>query len=232
MKTLGIILSLLLFGVSPVIAREMESHQMLSNIPQIYVCENFLSDEECFHLIELGKKTLKRSEVMDKPQDGQERSQVSPVRTSSGAWINWQQDTVVQNIESRIAAVTNLPVENGENFHLLNYQYKQEYKPHYDFFPDGEPTLQFGGQRAISVVIYLCDVVEGGETIFPRLGISVKPKKGSALFFHNCDPEGNPDPLTLHGSVPIEQGEKWVVTKWIRQGPFQTLRQQHYSPRR
>lgn len=37
--------------------------------------------------------------------------------------------------------------------------------------------------RLFAVLIYLNDVVEGGETLFPTWGLGVKPKKGRVLIF-------------------------------------------------
>ena len=39
------------------------------------------------------------------------------------------------------------------------------------------------GPRILTFFLYLSDVEEGGETAFPMLGISVKPKKGKALLW-------------------------------------------------
>ena len=39
------------------------------------------------------------------------------------------------------------------------------------------------GPRILTFFLYLSDVEEGGETHFPLLGISVKPKKGKALLW-------------------------------------------------
>jgi hypothetical protein len=29
--------------------------------------------------------------------------------------------------------------------------------------------------------------------------------------------DGRPDPDTLHAGVPVERGEKWLATLWLRQ---------------
>ncbi len=74
------------------------------------------------------------------------------------------------------------------------------------------------GQRIATILIYLNNVSEGGETIFPKINLQISPKKGSALYFHYGNQKGQTDRLSLHSSVPIINGEKWVATKWIRQG--------------
>ncbi|TQE07235.1 hypothetical protein C1H46_007145 [Malus baccata] len=48
------------------------------------------------------------------------------------------------------------------------------------------------------------------------VGLKVKPRKGDGLLFYSLLPNGTIDPLALHGSCPVIEGEKWVATKWIR----------------
>ena len=55
----------------------------------------------------------------------------------------------------------------------------------------------------------LNDVERGGWTAFPRAGIAVEPKKGSAAFWWNLKRNGNGDPMTLHGACPVLLGFKW-----------------------
>ena len=52
-------------------------------------------------------------------------------------------------------------------------------------------------------------VPAGGRTVFPRIGVSVKPIAGSAIFWYNLLETGEPDRLTLHGACPVLYGTKW-----------------------
>jgi hypothetical protein len=61
--------------------------------------------------------------------------------------------------------------------------------------------------------------LEGGETDFPRLGIRHRGRKGDGLMFRNVDAEGRGDYRTLHAGLPPTQGEKWLVSLWIRDRP-------------
>merc|ERR1719367_1872408 len=64
---------------------------------------------------------------------------------------------------------------------------------------------------------YLSEVPLGGWTAFPRLGVAVQPRKGSAVYWHNLKRSGRSDMHMLHGGCPVILGSKWVTNKWIRE---------------
>ncbi|XP_021737888.1 probable prolyl 4-hydroxylase 7 isoform X1 [Chenopodium quinoa] len=51
-------------------------------------------------------------------------------------------------------------------------------------------------------------------------GYAVKPSKGDALMFFSLHPDATTDPMSLHGSCPVIEGEKWSATKWIHVRSF------------
>ena len=63
----------------------------------------------------------------------------------------------------------------------------------------------------------LSDVVRGGATAFPKLGVSVAPERGAAVFWYNLRRDGRGDVRTLHGGCPVAYGAKWIANKWIRE---------------
>ncbi|XP_047312851.1 probable prolyl 4-hydroxylase 7 [Impatiens glandulifera] len=202
--------------------------------PRAFIYKGFLSDEECDHLINKAKDKLKKSMVADN-ESGE--SVLSEVRTSSGMFFTKAEDEVIANIEARLAAWTFLPEENGEAIQVLRYELGQKYEPHMDYFVD-EVNQQLGGHRVATVLMYLSNVVKGGETVFPdselkdaqpkdedvsdcaRGGYAVKPLKGDALLFFGLHPDATEDPMSLHGSCPVIEGEKWSATKWIHVRSF------------
>merc|ERR1711862_1094774 len=71
-----------------------------------------------------------------------------------------------------------------------------------------------GGARTSTFLGYLSDVSEGGRTVFPGLGLSVKPEKGSALFWLTVRTNEEYDSRMYHMGCPVRNGNKWVFTKW------------------
>ncbi|NVE00603.1 2OG-Fe(II) oxygenase [Massilia sp. BJB1822] len=189
--------------------------------PVLAVLDDLLTHEECDRIVGLARDRLQRSATLD-PLSGQH--QVKDHRTSMGVFLPAAGDAFLDGIERRIAEVMNWPRANGEPLHVLHYDVGAEYRPHHDFFdpakPGFGPTLARGGQRVSTLITYLNEVEGAGETIFPALHLSVVPKKGSAVYFEYFNESGQLDWDTLHGGAPVTQGEKWVVTKWMREGVF------------
>ncbi len=185
--------------------------------PDVVLLDNFMTHEECDAFCELSKSTLTKSTVVD---DATGDSVNHEHRISLGTYFTLGQNDLVKKIETRIAEVTGTPVPNGEGIQILNYAGGGEYRPHFDYFPDnagGRVHTAHGGQRIMTVIMYLNDVKAGGATILPDINLSVYPKKGSALYFSYFNSKGQVDPTTLHGGAPVVEGEKWIATKWIRE---------------
>ncbi|KAG6493613.1 probable prolyl 4-hydroxylase 3 [Zingiber officinale] len=204
--------------------------EVVSWEPRAFMYHNFLSKEECEHFIMLAKPHMKKSTVIDNSNG---KSKDSRVRTSTGTFLHRAQDNVIKAIETRIANYTFIPVEHGEGLQVLHYDVGQKYEPHYDYFYD-KFNIKNGGQRVATLLMYLSDVEEGGETVFPnakvnssslpwynelsdcgKRGLALKPKMGNALLFWSMKPDGTVDPLSLHGSCPVIKGNKWSSTKWM-----------------
>jgi prolyl 4-hydroxylase len=194
---------------------------MVLERPQVIVFSNVLTKEECEQLIEQSRSKLSRSTTVD---DATGKAQVHEHRTSSGTFFHINENPFIAKLDHRIAALMNLPVHNGEGIQILNYQIGGEYKPHFDYFPPDLPGsathIARGGQRVATLVMYLNDVEEGGETIFPEIGLKVAPRQGCAVYFAYCNSMQQIDPLTYHGGNPVIKGEKWIATKWMRQHQY------------
>ncbi|WP_041763851.1 2OG-Fe(II) oxygenase [Pseudoxanthomonas suwonensis] len=194
--------------------------QLLASLmlPRVVVLGGLLSDEECDALVELSRPRLRRSTTVDAQTGG---SQVHADRTSRGTFFERGAHPVCATIEARIARLLEWPVENGEGLQVLHYPPGAEFRPHYDYFDPDEPgaevLLRQGGQRVATVVMYLNTPARGGATTFPDAHLEVAAVKGNAVFFSYDRP--HPMTRTLHGGAPVTEGEKWIATKWLREGP-------------
>ena len=193
---------------------------MAMSHPRVVVFGDLLSAEECAELIALARTRLARSETVA-TRTGE--SEVNEARTSEGMFFHPAEFPVCARLEARLARLLDWPLENGEGLQILRYRPGAEYKPHYDYFDPAEPgtpaILKRGGQRLASIVCYLNTPEAGGATVFPEAGIEVAPVQGNAVFFSYDRPD--PCTRTLHGGAPVTEGEKWVATKWMREGRFE-----------
>ncbi|PRW32905.1 Prolyl 4-hydroxylase subunit alpha-2 isoform A [Chlorella sorokiniana] len=207
--------------------------QVLDAEARIFLFHNFLTEAECDHIVGLAKPKMERSGVVDTKTGN---SDISDIRTSSGTFLERGQDDVIAGIEERIARWTLLPVGNGEGLQVLHYSKNQEYQAHWDYFFD-EKNVANGGNRYATVLMYLNDVEEGGETVFPnipapggdngpefsecaRKHLAAKPRKGAAVLFHSIKTTGELEKKSLHTACPVIKGEKWSAPKWIHVGHY------------
>ncbi|MFO1225795.1 2OG-Fe(II) oxygenase [Roseateles sp.] len=187
--------------------------------PRVVVFQGLLSDAECDGIVEAATKRLARSETVATNSEG---SEVNAARTSDGMFFERCESELIRRVEARIAALLRWPLDHGEGLQVLRYRPGAEYQPHYDYFDPAHAAtasiLKRGGQRVGTLVMYLNHVEAGGATIFPDIGLDVMPVKGNAVFFSYDRP--HPSTQTLHGGAPVIAGEKWIATKWLRQGVF------------
>ncbi|XP_009783364.1 probable prolyl 4-hydroxylase 9 [Nicotiana sylvestris] len=204
--------------------------QVLSWFPRALYFPNFASIEQCQSIIKMAKANLEPSSLA--LRTGETEETTKGIRTSSGTFISASEDKtgILDLIEEKIAKATMIPKTHGEAFNVLRYEIGQRYQSHYDAFDPAQYGPQ-KSQRAASFLLYLSDVEEGGETVFPYesgqnmdanydfskcIGLKVKPRRGDGLLFYSLFPNGTIDLTSLHGSCPVIRGEKWVATKWIR----------------
>lgn len=183
----------------------------ISADPHISIVRKLLQPHECAYLMRRGEPLLKPS-LVDDPTTGAGRP--DPIRTSHGAaFVPHEEDLVIHALNRRIAAATATQVGNAEALYVMRYTPGQEYKPHLD------ALAGLGNQREWTAIAYLNDAFEGGATVFPELGLTLRPEPGDLLLFRNSAGDGEPDLRMRHAGQPVTRGEKWIATRWIRHGP-------------
>ncbi len=181
--------------------------------PWVITLENFVSPEEAQRFIDIGASVgyARSSDVGELKPDGTYDENVNEGRTSTNAWCNetCAQDPIIKPVMDRIESLTQIPYNFTEDLQLLKYEPGQFYQTHHDYI-EFEVDRQ-GGVRILTVFLYLNDVEEGGGTNFPRLNLTVAPKRGRVLIWPsvlNEDPD-EIDNLTHHQALPVIKGIKY-----------------------
>ena len=190
----------------------LATEERLSERPFVSCFRHLFTAEECSFLVREAQPFLAPSLVIDPSSGLQQRN---PVRTSdSMAFPFVRESPAVHALNRRIAAITGSSVREGEPLQILRYRPRQQYRPHFDAESGTD------NQRILTVLVYLNEDYEGGETRFVRTGLTFKGKRGDALVFRNALPDGRPDELTQHAGLPVTAGEKLIASRWIRQREF------------
>ena len=114
---------------------------------------------------------------------------------------------------------------NAREIGLLHYDHGASYGLHQDC-QVGDMRSEHN-ERTVTLLVYLADVVAGGETCFPLLRLNVTPARGKALVMYNLDVEAPSTPgvasraeclvETQHESVPVALGStKLLWQQWFR----------------
>ncbi|GKY91956.1 hypothetical protein MPSEU_000167200 [Mayamaea pseudoterrestris] len=190
--------------------------RVVNRDPPMFAVDQFLTPSECFFLIHAAQDSFGPAPVV-----GKGSGEVSPARTSSTCYLARED---LANLMRKVCLLTGKPMEHCELPQVGRYFSTQQYLQHYDAFDleteDGQRFAANGGQRTITVLIYLNNVTNGGHTRFPALNIDVKPQEGMALVFFPASIDGVMDRMALHAAMPAID-TKYVSQIWIRQSTYQ-----------
>ncbi|MEO7635154.1 MAG: 2OG-Fe(II) oxygenase [Sphingomicrobium sp.] len=180
---------------------------------QLYLCENFLTPDEC-------RGINAQIDAGSYPSPLHEKEKHDGVRTSHSCNLNIY-DPLIADVETRIANLLGIERSWGEPLQGQRYEVGQCFKDHVDFFYIDQPYWAEyeprGGQRTWTAMIYLSDSVVGGGTRFGLLDLEIKPRLGRLLIWNNMAADGEPNGWMMHAGQPVEDGVKYIVTKWYRE---------------
>ena len=185
--------------------------------PKMY--PNLISPQETKHILQLANPLFRESRLVSGFSEN--------IRKSQTAWLS-PSDPVVKQIIERVCTITNLPFENCEKMQVVKYEPNGFYNAHYDAScDDKKECVEFeknGGQRVITMILYLNDDFTEGYTEFPNLKKQYKPEKYSGLLFYSLEKNGNKcHPLSLHAGMPVKSGTKYIANVWLREQKYTIL---------
>jgi prolyl 4-hydroxylase len=186
----------------------------------VYVAEipDFLTSKQCDALVAAAnKRTLIQSEI-----NGSHPIDLT-IRDSKQTWFDPGDHPCVDAIQAKTHALLAAMPEclvgkyDLERVQVAKYEPGGKYNAHYDADPcDGECPHS---QRFATLMVYLAEPLEGGDTHFPLLNRRVTPQKGKAVFFWVADPRSRDVfEKSLHAGLPVLAGTKWIANQWILTG--------------
>lgn len=181
--------------------------------------DNLLTDEECDTLILYAKERgLIESSVLSNDIDKETQYDVKN-RLSKTLWIKDDEHRIAMKVALLTEKLTKLPIHNQESLQIAHYDKGGKFNPHYDACNTGTQEYRNkinrnAGQRRATLLIYLNDDYEGGETIFNNIHLTITPKKGKGILFWNTNAKEDIILDSLHCGKEVKKGEKWICTKW------------------
>ena len=181
--------------------------EILSERPRMYYFPRFLSDARCDRIRELGLPHLKPSKT--------DAGLAEKVRSSTSFFFSQEQERAspeIMAVKHRAEAISRITLEYQEELQIQHYkaprmggQQKDFYIPHFDWIPSRP--------RVATLLIYLEEPEEGGETIFPLVRRN-SSNRNAQLFTRE-----QAEPLTLNmwnaGACASPEEE----TQWLRVRP-------------
>jgi prolyl 4-hydroxylase len=187
--------------------------EVANEAPRLTLFPGLFTAEECAWLAGAAAPMLAPAVVVD-PASGAQRS--DPVRVCDSAGFTLPlENPALHALNQRVAAASGTAWAQGEPLQVLRYRPGGEYKPHFDAIPG------FANQRILTMIVWLNEDYEGGETFFMKAGAKLKGRAGDALLFRNARADGTRDPDAGHAGLPVTKGEKWIASRWIRARPFE-----------
>ncbi|KAI1417806.1 hypothetical protein F5Y13DRAFT_151880 [Hypoxylon sp. FL1857] len=218
------------------------SIHILSKAPIVIYVENFLSEDERSHLLEISEPLFEPSTIT---HDGDSTHRDATIRDSEVALI--PRTDSVRCIEARARAVQGWRSDLWiERLRTQRYGENQHYAHHFDW---GSGSRGWG--RVSSFMGWVqADNVEGGGTEFPLLqrdasdelwcqwvecpkltesednssaqdgepltGVTFKPVAGNAVYWENFRPDGTGIGWeeTWHAGLPVQKGTKVGLNIW------------------
>lgn len=203
----------------------MAKEKKLKTIEQtICVKDNALPLKTCEKII----KAFEEMKRIGRTGTGETQGGVqNDIKTTNDMNLFYQRDEYLHDLGNECCEIANKEINNflGQFGQLEKWDYKEIWKHgsgydymnvqkydkgigHYHGWHTEQNYDQETSQRLFTVMFYLNDIEEGGETVFPMADVSIKPKAGTFV----CFPCGWP--YVHYGDTPISD-DKYIVTGWL-----------------
>jgi prolyl 4-hydroxylase len=206
---------------SPLPGRSPMKLRLLHQSPPVLAIDSFFTPEECQQVMDVTKAPDNDSALQ---VDSATFTLAVSKRTSTSWFCYYHQ---MPTLLAKVYHVLGIPYEQMEEPQIVRYRTGEEFSWHYDEVPPQQ--LDNGGQRLVTLLVYLNTVQRGGGTTFRDLlqgpdghPLTMKPVQGSALLFFPAYRDGRPDDRTLHKGE-VASDNKWIVQMWIHEKAYSAV---------
>ena len=170
---------------------------------------DFFGEQECKEIIDFSesRKDYRKSMILDDAGV----TKIDDTRTSYSINLSPAELGLYETLRNRAADFLRVPISHIEGLQCVRYAEGQQFFPHWD----SNNKLN----RRHTLLVYLNDDFNGGETYFPELMLKVTPERGKALHFLNEDLDGNVIQYSLHAGLPVKKGIKYACNIWVKNRP-------------
>ncbi|XP_058055967.1 prolyl 4-hydroxylase subunit alpha-1-like [Anopheles bellator] len=185
--------------------------ELLSSEPFVGIFHDVIHDSEIAKLKELGEPYVKQSGVTN--------DSWLPVYYDNHQTftLHDRDHSVVERLTRRIERMTGLSCETAEAMKVIYNEAGAFRTSDIDALrtPEERHKFAYAGDRLATVFFFMSDVEEGGRLIFPRLRVSIRPRKGHAAFWYNLKETGDADDRLRYSMCPLKEDSKWAAKKII-----------------
>ena len=185
----------------------MKNFNIISTNPIIFTLDDFI-DKNVLEDLLATKLNFQKGETRKNNANHHRKSYVAIVENHHPCV-----ELILKNIKNKLY----FDLTKIEKLQLQKYEKNCFYKPHFDIDTSYIKLRNnnLDQQRKYSIIVYLNDDYGGGETYFPKLNITIKPKLYRVLVFENCIRSSNfPNPLSLHEGKEVTKGCKFILNTW------------------
>lgn len=191
--------------------------------------KKFFSKIECDTLIKFCLLKKLKPIATSNPFDKNAKFFFNPENNVKGLVFDVK-DKIISWAIKRICKELTVDENKLEHPRFQEYETLGSYRDHYDFILVDRPYTNYhfsrGGQRLKSFIVYLNDDFKGGETIFKKQNLIIRPEIGKIVEWTNVLPKTDInskesyDLSTLHSSSPVTVGKKYSLVLFEREHKF------------
>ena len=198
--------------------KDHKNMHLIHTDPNIFLIDHFLTESELKYFDQYISEST--SDFRDSfTEDNASDVIYTRDRTSKFCFITKSKDHKIRSIESRVADLTGISSQNIEPFQIIHYTSGQQFTTHHDAgtLVEEKYIELLHPRRLATLVVYLNDLpFPNGFTEFPKLNLSILPKRGQALLFCNILPNGEADLRVIHKALPVHSPlQKYGLNIWI-----------------